>query len=86
MPDCVEAAVVGIPSDQWGEEVAAVIRCAPGHNQTVSHIQAHCEQHIAGFKAPKHVVFTEEELPRNATQKLLKAEIIAQYFSNHEYR
>ncbi|NCZ63229.1 MAG: hypothetical protein EBY62_05335 [Cellvibrionales bacterium] len=32
MPDCVEAAVVGIPSDQWGEEVAAVIRCAPGHD------------------------------------------------------
>ncbi len=86
MPDCVEAAVVGIPSDQWGEEVAAVIRCAPGHNQTVSHIQAHCEQHLAGFKAPKYVVFTDEQLPRNATKKLLKAEIIAQYFSHHEYR
>jgi len=86
LPDCVEAAVVGIPSDQWGEEVAAVIRCAPGHSQTVDQIRAHCEQHLAGFKVPKHVVFIDQELPRNATQKLLKAEIIAQYFSNHEYR
>ena len=80
MPDCAEAAVVGIPSDQWGEEVAAVIRCTPGHSQTVDQIQAHCEQHLAGFKVPKHVVFTDEALPRNATQKLLKASIVRQYF------
>jgi acyl-CoA synthetase (AMP-forming)/AMP-acid ligase II len=75
---------VGVPSAQWGEEVAAVIRFDSGRSPTVGDVQAHCESHLAGFKVPKHVVFTEQELPRNATQKLLKSAIAAQYFASHD--
>ena len=81
---CTEAAVVGVPSAQWGEEVAAVIRFDAGRNPTVGDVQAHCESHLAGFKVPRHVVFTEQELPRNATRKLLKPAIVAQYFASHD--
>ena len=84
LPGCVEAAVVGVPSAQWGEEVAAVIRFDSGRNSTVNDVQTHCKNHLADFKVPKHVVFTEQELPRNATRKLLKPAIVAQYFAPHD--
>jgi len=75
---------VGVPSAQWGEEVAAVIRFDSGRNSTVNDVQTHCKNHLADFKVPKHVVFTEQELPRNATRKLLKPAIVAQYFAPHD--
>jgi len=50
----------------------------------VNDVQTHCKNHLADFKVPKHVVFTEQELPRNATRKLLKPAIVAQYFASHD--
>jgi long-chain acyl-CoA synthetase len=72
--------VFGLPHDTWGEEVAAVIRMAPGHSHEAGEVAAFCKERLAGFKVPAHVVFTDEPLERNALQKLLKAQIRERYF------
>ena len=69
--DVLEAAIVGLPDAQWGERVAAVIVPKPGATLRRATLDAHCRQHLAGFKCPKdlHIV---EELPRNPSGKVLK--------------
>lgn len=81
LPGCVEAGVVGLPSERWGEELAAVIRLRPGSSATEEAVRVHCAAHLAGFKVPEHIVFTDEPLARNAVNKLLKADIRQQYFN-----
>jgi len=80
-PGCVEAAVVGLPSQRWGEELAAVIRLRNHASATAEAIRSHCGEHLAGFKVPEHIVFANEPLARNAVNKLLKAEIRQTYFA-----
>ena len=80
-PGCIEAAVIGMDSAKWGEEVAAVMRCEqPAASGDADGVRAHCEQHLAGFKVPAKIIFTDEALPRNAVQKLLKSAIRDRYF------
>lgn len=80
LPGCEEAAVIGLPHETWGEEVAAVIRMAPGQSPEADEVTAFCKERLAGFKVPSHFVFTDEPLERNALQKLLKAQIRERYF------
>ena len=80
LPGCEEVAVIGLPHDTWGEEVAAVIRMTPGQPSDADEVTAFCKERLAGFKVPAHVVFTDEPLERNALQKLLKAQIRERYF------
>ena len=71
MDEVLEAAIVGLPDAQWGERVAAVIVPKLGATLDRAILDAHCRQHLAGFKCPKdlHIV---EELPRNPSGKVLK--------------
>lgn len=64
------AAVVAKPDDQWGEVPCAFIELKPGAMSTQAEIIAHCREHLAGFKCPKSVVFTE--LPKTSTGKIQK--------------
>ena len=66
-----EAAVIGIPSEQWGETGMAIIAVKPGHSITEAEIQAHCEANLARFKRPRAIRFVDA-LPRNATGKIHK--------------
>jgi fatty-acyl-CoA synthase len=61
-----EAAVIGIPSAQWGETGMAIIAVKPGHSITEAEICAHCEANLARFKRPQLIKFVDA-LPRNAT-------------------
>lgn len=79
---CLEAAVIGIDSPHWGEEVAAVLRLEANIPRDTETVRAHCAAHLAGFKVPAHIRFTDEPLPRNAVNKLLKNLIKDQYFSD----
>ena len=79
LPGVAEVAVVGIPCEQYGEQVAAVVRCS-GQPLDEAAIRNHCQSHLAGFKVPSQIVFTQMELPRNATKKLLKQAIANAYF------
>jgi fatty-acyl-CoA synthase len=73
-PDVSEVAVVGIPHPRWIEAVTAFIVPKAGAVLTEADILAHCAAHLAGFKAPKRVIFVEN-LPRNASGKILKRDL-----------
>ena len=66
-----EAAVIGMPSEQWGETGMAIIAVKPGHSITEAEIHAHCAANLARFKRP-HTIRFVDALPRNATGKIHK--------------
>ncbi|MFF6990682.1 fatty acyl-CoA synthetase [Streptomyces sp. NPDC010273] len=67
-----EVAVIGLPDDRWIEAVTAVV--VPRGEVTESQLIDHAKEKLAHFKAPKRVVFVDE-LPRNASGKILKREL-----------
>jgi fatty-acyl-CoA synthase len=69
-PDVLEAAVVARPDEKWGETPCAFVTLKPGRNLTEAELIAFCRQHMAHFKAPKTVIFTE--LPKTSTGKIQK--------------
>jgi acyl-CoA synthetase (AMP-forming)/AMP-acid ligase II len=71
-----EVAVVGVPDDRWGENVCAVIVPRIGMTVDPEEVVRVARAHLAGFKAPRHVVIAEA-LPKNATGKIVKAELRA---------
>jgi fatty-acyl-CoA synthase len=73
-----EAAIIGIPSEQWGEVGMAIVAVKPGHTLTPAEIHAHCAANLAKFKCPRLVEFVEA-LPRNATGKIHKPTLRKQF-------
>jgi long-chain acyl-CoA synthetase len=80
----VEAAVFGVPDEQWGEAVYAMV-VTRGH-VTEDELQAHCRDRIAGYKVPKRIVFSEQPLPKSGAGKILKREIREQYWQGRDVR
>jgi fatty-acyl-CoA synthase len=74
LPEVSEVAVVGLPDPQWVEAVTAVIVLKAGKTLSEDAVMTFCREHMAGFKAPKRVVFVDA-LPKNPTGKLLKREL-----------
>jgi len=72
-PDVMVAAVVAKHDDKWGEIPCAFIELKPGASATEEDIIAHCRQHLARYKVPRAVVFTE--LPKTSTGKIQKFEL-----------
>lgn len=75
-PHVQDVAVVGRPSEEWGEVVTAFVILAPGAALDTDDLEQHCRKTLAGFKLPRswRVV---DELPRNAAGKVVKHEIPA---------
>jgi fatty-acyl-CoA synthase len=69
-----EVAVIGLPDPKWVEAVTAVIVVKAGQTLSEEDVITHCSAHMAHFKCPKRVVFTEA-LPKNPSGKLLKREL-----------
>ncbi len=70
-----EAAVYGLPHERLGEEVGATIMVKPGATLTVEELQEHIRSRTAAFKVPTQVQIVTEQLPRNASGKILKRSI-----------
>ena len=73
-----EAAVIGIPNEQWGEVGMAIVALKPGHALTPAEIHAHCTANLARFKCPRLIEFVDA-LPRNATGKIHKPTLRTQF-------
>ncbi|MEM6529932.1 MAG: AMP-binding protein, partial [Chloroflexota bacterium] len=72
-----DVAVIGVPSEKWGECGKAIVVAGAGTSSEEA-IIAHCQQNLAKFKVPQSVVFVDE-LPRNAAGKVLKRELRKQF-------
>ncbi len=73
-PAVLEAAVVGMPDERWGEAVTAVVVPKKGSELHIKDITDICKQSLAGFKVPKSVYFVES-LPKTASGKVAKKEL-----------
>jgi fatty-acyl-CoA synthase/long-chain acyl-CoA synthetase len=79
-PDIVEAAVFGIPSDEWGELVHAEVVARPGSGLTADDVVAFAREHLASYKVPRSIHFIDE-LPKTGSGKILKRELRAPYWA-----
>ncbi|OGA65076.1 MAG: AMP-dependent synthetase [Betaproteobacteria bacterium RIFCSPLOWO2_12_FULL_65_14] len=79
-PAVLEAAAVGVPNEQWGEEVKAVVVLKHGARVTAVELLSHCRQHLAGFKQPKSVDLVDE-LPKNDAGKVVRRLIRNPYWA-----
>jgi long-chain acyl-CoA synthetase len=78
-PGIAEVAVIGVPSERWGETVKAVVVLKPGVTADAPAIIAHAKALLAGYKCPTSVDFIES-LPRNPTGKVLKKDLREPYW------
>jgi long-chain acyl-CoA synthetase len=74
-PDVREVAVIGISHPELGEEVGAAVALKPGASATEAEIRDYVKANVAAYKYPRHVWFVDE-LPKGATGKILKREIV----------
>jgi long-chain acyl-CoA synthetase len=77
-PGVLDAAVVGIAHEVLGEDVAAAVVPQRGHDLDPDEVIAFCRARLADYKSPRTVVVVDE-LPRNATGKVLKRELVARF-------
>ncbi|MGH9388956.1 MAG: class I adenylate-forming enzyme family protein, partial [Vicinamibacteria bacterium] len=73
-PGVLDAAVIGIPDEKWGERVLAVIVLREGAQATAEELIGFCQSKIAGYKIPRQVEF-RRELPKTGSGKIAKREI-----------
>jgi acyl-CoA synthetase (AMP-forming)/AMP-acid ligase II len=77
-PKVEEAAVIGVPDVEWGQEPRAVVVLKKGESATPEEMMEHCRSKLAGFKRPRSVVFIDA-LPRNPMGKVLRKNLREEY-------
>jgi acyl-CoA synthetase (AMP-forming)/AMP-acid ligase II len=80
-PSVQEAAVLGVASAAWDEEVRAIVTLRPGAPAvSATDLQAHCRAHLAGYKVPKQIAIVDAAaVPVNPSGKVLKTELRASF-------
>jgi acyl-CoA synthetase (AMP-forming)/AMP-acid ligase II len=77
-PGVLEAAIIGLPDEIWGEAVCAVIVPKEGVDIDEQELRSFCRKKLAGYKVPRRIFF-EQQLPRNASGKILKYQLRQKY-------
>ena len=81
-PQIFEAAVFGVPSEEWGETVHAVVVPTPGSQLTEDDVIAYARQHLARYKLPRSISWLDE-LPKTGSGKVLKRELRQPFWEGH---
>jgi long-chain acyl-CoA synthetase len=84
-PAVREVAVFGVPDPQWGELVMACVVLKPDAILTADDLIAFCRRSLASYKLPRRVEFSETDLPKNTSGKVLKR-TLRERFWTHEHR
>jgi fatty-acyl-CoA synthase/long-chain acyl-CoA synthetase len=84
-PHVLEAAVIGIPDDRWGESVKAMIVLHEGRSLSQEEIIDYCRDKLAGYKIPRSVSFLRE-LPKNTSGKILRRVLREEYWKDREVK
>ena len=74
-PDVFDAAVVGVDDAEFGKRLRAFVVAEPGAALDADEIKAYVKGNLARYKVPREVIFLDD-LPRNATGKLLRRELV----------
>ncbi len=80
-PAVLDVGVFGIPSEEWGEQVHAVVQLKDGASATAEELEALCREHLAGYKVPRSFEF-RSQLPRTESGKLLKRTLRDEYWKD----
>jgi long-chain acyl-CoA synthetase len=83
-PAVQEAAVFGIPDPKWGELVAACVVVKPGQALSAEELIGHCRRTLASYKVPRRVEFSDTELPKSGSGKILKRILRERFWVNQE--
>jgi acyl-CoA synthetase (AMP-forming)/AMP-acid ligase II len=83
-PAVATSAVIGIPSEQWGESVHALVILHPGAEISAQALQKHCHTLIAGYKCPHSIEFRTTPFPLSGANKVLKTELRKPYWEGQE--
>ena len=81
MPGVADCAVFGIPHDEYGAQLLAVVQCIPGYSLKSDDIKTYLRERIAGYKVPRRIEF-EQELPREDSGKIFKRRLRDRYWKN----
>lgn len=81
--DILDVAVFGVPSEEWGESVHAVVVPSNNRSLTADEVIAFAREHLASYKIPRSVSFTDE-IPRNGSGKIMKKELRAPFWKEHQ--
>jgi fatty-acyl-CoA synthase len=84
-PAVLEAAVIGVPDEKWGERPKAFVVLRPGGEASEADLIAHVQRHLARFKAPKAIEFISQ-VPRTSTGKIQKFELRDKEWTGHASR
>jgi fatty-acyl-CoA synthase len=83
-PAVLEAAVIGVPDEKWGEVPKAFVTLRPGREATEREIIEYCREHLAHYKCPKKIAFGP--LPKTSTGKTQKFRLREQEWAGHRTR
>jgi len=83
-PSILEAAVFGIPDPLWGELVTACVVLRRGASLTAEEAIAHCRRSLANYKIPRRIEFSETELPKTGSGKILKRALRERFWAREE--
>jgi len=83
-PAVHEAAVFGVPDSQWGELVMACVVLKTGETLTADDLIAFCRRSLASYKLPRRIEFSEIELPKSSSGKILKKTLRERFWAHHQ--